>query len=233
MIHAKRALMASPDASREKFKLLDEIGEIYQDKLQNPQKAIAAYLEALELEPNDHQLLHKVLDLYTETKQWKKAVEIITSSPSSRTESRKGSYQVRGRQHRHYELKSTDEAVEIYNQALDEDPGRSEGVRAHRQDLTAQEGLEEPGAQLPQDDQAPGSEPAAERQDEQVALWHALGEIYRSRLKDFKSAIAAFEVACSSIRTRRRATRSSPSSIRSRGPTPTTRRSTSTATSSR
>ena len=27
-----------------------------------------------------------------------------------------------------------------------------------------------------------------------VALWHALGEIYRSRLKDYKSATAAFEV---------------------------------------
>ena len=46
-------------------------------KLQNPQKATAAYLEALEVAPDDHQLLQKVLDLYTETKQWKKAVETI------------------------------------------------------------------------------------------------------------------------------------------------------------
>src|SRR5262249_41024936 len=28
-----------------------------------------------------------------------------------------------------------------------------------------------------------------------IALWHALGEIYRSRLKDYASAQAAFEVA--------------------------------------
>src|SRR5438105_6597407 len=28
-----------------------------------------------------------------------------------------------------------------------------------------------------------------------IALWHALGEIYRSRLKEYKAAIQAFEVA--------------------------------------
>src|SRR6185503_20634588 len=39
-----------------------------------------------------------------------------------------------------------------------------------------------------------GQEPTDERKRTAVALWHALGEIYRSRLKDFKSATAAFEV---------------------------------------
>ena len=76
-----RPRQARPDARRrttkEKVQLLDEIGGIYHEKLQNPQKAIAAYLEALEIAPDDHQLLQKVLDLYTETKQWKKVVETI------------------------------------------------------------------------------------------------------------------------------------------------------------
>src|SRR4029077_69347 len=39
-----------------------------------------------------------------------------------------------------------------------------------------------------------GQDPPEERKDTVVALWHALGEIYRSRLKDFKSATAEFEV---------------------------------------
>ena len=39
-----------------------------------------------------------------------------------------------------------------------------------------------------------GTEPAPDKKQTVVALWHALGEIYRSRLKDYKSAIAAFEV---------------------------------------
>ena len=74
-------------------------------------------------------------------------------------------------------------------------PRRPEGLRADRQDHDREEGLEEPGAQLPQDDQAArDQDPTPDKKQTVVALWHALGEIYRSRLKDYKSAIAAFEV---------------------------------------
>jgi lipopolysaccharide biosynthesis regulator YciM len=76
VVHAKRGLMTTAP-NKEKVVLLDQIGSIYYDRLQNAQKATAAYLEALEVTPEDHQLLQKVLDLYTETKQWKKVVEII------------------------------------------------------------------------------------------------------------------------------------------------------------
>ena len=34
-----------------------------------------------------------------------------------------------------------------------------------------------------------------EKRPAMLALWHGLGEIYRTRLKDYPSAIAAFEVA--------------------------------------
>jgi len=68
VIHAKRGLMAT-SAPREKTQLLSEVGGIYHEKLQNPQKATAAYLEALEVAPEDHQLLQKALDLSTETRQ--------------------------------------------------------------------------------------------------------------------------------------------------------------------
>src|SRR4029450_7471481 len=76
VVHGMRGLMVTSQP-KEKTQLLDSIGGIYHDKLANPQKATAAYLEALEISPEDHQLLQKVLDLYTETKQWKKAVETI------------------------------------------------------------------------------------------------------------------------------------------------------------
>src|SRR2546430_60935 len=75
-VHAKRALMATAD-DKEKVALLDEIGGIYHQQLQNPQKAIGAYLEALEVSPEDHSILQKVQDLYAETKQWRKVVENI------------------------------------------------------------------------------------------------------------------------------------------------------------
>ena len=76
VVHAKRGLLTTAK-EKEKIQLLAEIGGIYQEKLQNPQKATAAYIDALEVAPEDHQLLQKILDLYTETKQWKKVVETI------------------------------------------------------------------------------------------------------------------------------------------------------------
>src|SRR6185503_17852484 len=119
VIHAMRGLMVTSQ-SKEKTQLLDGIGGIYHDKLSNPQKATAAFLEALEISPEDHQLLQKVLDLYTETKQWKKAVEtierFITLEPDPL---RKGAYYHAAATVCRDELKSLDEAVEYYNKALD------------------------------------------------------------------------------------------------------------------
>ena len=40
-----------------------------------------------------------------------------------------------------------------------------------------------------------GTDVAPEKRPVLLALWHGLGEIYRTRLKDYPSAIAAFEVA--------------------------------------
>jgi golgin subfamily B member 1 len=77
VIRQKRALLAHTEDPDEKLRVHEQIIAVYKDKLKNPQKAIAAYLEALELRPNAHHLLHDVLDLFTETKQWKKAVEIL------------------------------------------------------------------------------------------------------------------------------------------------------------
>ena len=78
VIKQKRSLAtASATTADEKFALCEEIAHLYKDKLHNPQKAIAAYLEALDIKPNDRQLLHDLLDLYSETKQWKKAMEIL------------------------------------------------------------------------------------------------------------------------------------------------------------
>src|SRR5262249_45617917 len=119
VIHAKRALVAKaePDPA---IQLLDEIGEIYREKLNNAQKAIGAFHEALELRPTDHQLLQKILDLYTDTEQWKKAVEVIEKFISLEKDPlRKGSYYQAAGTICRDKLKSTDEAIELYNQALD------------------------------------------------------------------------------------------------------------------
>src|SRR3989304_6568394 len=100
------------------FKFLDEIGDLYHDKLQNPKKSAAAYLEALEMRPQDHAVLQKVLDRYTETKQWKKAVEVMLRFAEMEANPlRKGRYYYAAGVGPRDEVKSLDDAGEDFNQA--------------------------------------------------------------------------------------------------------------------
>jgi golgin subfamily B member 1 len=207
VIHAKRSLMQTAD-DKEKVKLLSEIGSIYYDKLQNPQKATAGYLDALEIAPEDHQLLQKVLDLYTETKQWKKAVEMIERFVALESDSiRKGAYYHAAATVCRDELKSLDDAVDYYGRALDsffsvpEKLSESlipralksfeaiDKVLTTKRDWKGQErAYREMIKRLPK-----GGNPMFLKL--QVGLFDGLGEIYRSRLKHYQSATQAFEIA--------------------------------------
>src|SRR5690606_27934636 len=98
----------------------DEISEIYRQQLANPQKSLAALSEALEFRPDDYALLQKQLDLFSETKQWKKAVETIQRFVDLEQDPlRKGFYYQAAGTICRDELKALDEAIEFYNKALD------------------------------------------------------------------------------------------------------------------
>ncbi len=207
VVHAKRGLMQTAP-NKEKVTLLDEIGGIYHDKLQNPQKATAAYLEALEVSPEDHQLLQKVLDVYSETKQWKKAVETIERFIALEPDPvRRGLYYNAAATLCRDELKSLDEAVDYYNKSLEsffEKPERLndqmipralkafeaiDKVLTTKRDWKAQErAYRDMIKRLPK-----GGNPMFHKL--QVGLFDGLGEIYRSRLKHYQSATQAYEIA--------------------------------------
>jgi tetratricopeptide (TPR) repeat protein len=207
VIHAKRGLMATSQP-KEKAQLLQEIGNIYHDKGNNPQKATAAYLEALEASPGDHSLLQKLLDIYTETKQWKKAVETIERFIALEPDTvRKGAYYHAAATVCRDELKSLDEAVDYYNRALDSffaNPDKLpepmipralksfeaiDKVLTTKRDWKAQErAYRDMIKRLPKQ-----GNPLFHKV--QVGLFDGLGEIYRSRLKHYQSAAQAYEIA--------------------------------------
>jgi tetratricopeptide (TPR) repeat protein len=195
VIKQKRSLAAAQATSAdEKFTLSEEIAQIYKEKLNNPQKAIAAYLEALNVKPTDRQLLHNLLDLFSDTKQWKKAMEILMKLAELETGKVKARFLVAAGNIANYELHSTDEAVELYNQALDQDPDDLKAFERIDKIMTAKKDWKNQERNYRKMIKRIGQDPPEERKATVVALWHALGEIYRSRLKDFKSATAAFEV---------------------------------------
>ena len=212
VVHAKRSLSAKAPA-KEKTQLLSEIAAIYHERLQNPQKATAAYLEALEVAPEDHQLLQKLLDLYTETKQWKKVVETIERFIALESDGvRRGAYYHAAATICRDELKSLDDAVDYYNKALDSFFAQPEKlgdqmipralksfeaidkVLTTKRDWKGQErAYRDMIKRLPKPQ--PGQPLSPVWLKIQVGLFDALGEIYRSRLKHFQSAAEAYEVA--------------------------------------
>ena len=78
VIHFKNRILDNSDEPDERFRLYGEIGELWEDKLSNPAAAIEAYVEAAELQPEDHKMLHKLLGLYMKTSQWESVIDVIT-----------------------------------------------------------------------------------------------------------------------------------------------------------
>jgi golgin subfamily B member 1 len=204
VIHAKRQLLSIAEEP-EQVKLLDEIGDTYHKQLNNAQKAITAYLEALEVRAGNHVILHKVLDLYSETKQWKKAIEIITQiADLEKDPIRKGKYFHAAARIMRDEVKSTDEAIEMFNTALDHyfaapdkitESNFAEYLKAFEAIDKICTGKKDFKTQERNYRKMLKRMPAVGHDNIKVALWHALGEIYRTRLKEFNAAIQAFEVA--------------------------------------
>ena len=206
VVHAKRGLMETSD-DREKTKLAHEIAAIYRDRLQSAPKATAAYLDALAITPEDHQLLQKVLDLYIETKQWRQAVEIIERFIALESDAfRKGVYFHAAATLCRDELKTLDEAVDYYDCALDcffSQPDRLDdqqlpralmsfeaidAVLTSKRDWKAQE-------RAYRDMIKRLSTDGTRFHKLHVGLIDGLGEIYRSRLKQYDDASGAFEIA--------------------------------------
>ena len=65
--HYKRQILDNVVDGGERYRMLQEIGDVWTDKENNLPKGIEALEEALELEPQNHVLLHKLLQLYQKT----------------------------------------------------------------------------------------------------------------------------------------------------------------------
>jgi len=204
VITAMRAMMGKA-TEQEQFELLQEIGGIYREKLSAVPKAISAYVEALQVKPTDVVVLHTLLVLYTETKQWKNAKDVLVKMAQIETDPlRKGKYFHTAGVIDRDELKSADQAVEHFNEALDCYFQRPEGFTAENMTVYLRdfESIDRILTQKKDWKQLERSYrkmikrmPQEGHAALKVSLWHNLGEIYRTRQKDWNTAIQAFEVA--------------------------------------
>jgi tetratricopeptide (TPR) repeat protein len=107
----------------ERFDLLLEIGDIELTKLEDRTRASKTYVAALEEQPDDRRLLTKLMQLYSEEKDWARLVDVVlrladfVEDPKQRAKYMHTAAIVSSRQ-----LGETDQALAFYERALEFDP---------------------------------------------------------------------------------------------------------------
>jgi len=193
VIHFKKVLIDSVDDVNKQFELHRDIGDIWQDKLKNPQKAISAYQEASALVPNNRPILHKLMPLYQTTKQWQNVVDVVKRVCTMEEDKDKLAklYYTIAAIYRD-EIKSAEDAVECFNLALDNSLENLKAFEAIDKILTQQKDWK----QLERNYRKMIHRIAGKgKKDIEINLWHFLGEIYRTRMGQFEAAAEAFKMA--------------------------------------
>jgi tetratricopeptide (TPR) repeat protein len=193
-IHFRKRVLETSDDATERFGMIEEIGDLWNDQLKNPAKAIESYAEAAELQPKNHKILHKLLGLYQSTGQWEPAIGIIdrVAELDPRPEA-KAKYAYTIGVVLRDELKDAERALERFNIALDLDPaGMLKSFEAINKLLNQQKDwkqLERAFRKMLHRVSGKGDTAL------EFNLWHNLGVIYRDRLKNVESAAEAFTMA--------------------------------------
>jgi tetratricopeptide (TPR) repeat protein len=177
----------------ERFELLLEIGDAEFTKLQDRARASKTYVAALEERPDDRKLLTKLMQLYSEEKDWAKLVEVVqrladfVEDPKQRAKYMHTAAIVSSRQ-----LGEIDQALEFYERAIQDDPMLARAVD-EALELRRQKGDHE-GVERLLNSQL---EQAKETQDrvKMVQVLDQMGELYRKFLNEPELAIDAYEAA--------------------------------------
>lgn len=192
-LDTRRAMINASGDEAVKFELFVASGKLFRDRLREPQKAVIAFQRALELRPRDVQVMHMLLETYTERRLWQEAIGVLDRIVEVEPEpTRRARYHYTAAVVLRDELGRVDAALARFDQVLDEDPSQLKAFQAIDTLLTQRKewkGLDRAYRKminrLPPDGEAPL----------RTMLWSNLAEIYRSRLSDFRAAAKAFEVA--------------------------------------
>ncbi|HVZ74324.1 MAG TPA: tetratricopeptide repeat protein [Polyangia bacterium] len=191
----KRALIALAPDDEARATLLDEIGDLEAEKLNDHGAAVRAYEEALALVPGRRQTLHKLLELHTADGAWLDAAS--TTERLAEAESQpavRAKYRYAAAVIRRDELEDLPGAVTLFNSALDDAPDLTKAFDAIERLLS------EVGAwkELARNYRRMIKRlPAEGLSDLRLRLWSGLGEVSLTEIEDPEMAATALEVAAS------------------------------------
>ncbi|MCU0694592.1 MAG: tetratricopeptide repeat protein, partial [Polyangiaceae bacterium] len=188
----KRQLLDCLSDADQRFLVLNEVGDIRSEKEKNHPRAIDALEEALEIRPDDHVLLHKLLWLHQQTNNYDKMIDTIRSiSKLEANPERKARYLFTMAQ-LYRDQQRLDRAVELFNESLDLNPDLLEAFERIDRILRRQQDWR----QLERSFRKMICRMADKgKTDIEYALWCNLGMLYRDQLAEAEKAEASFRIA--------------------------------------
>ena len=191
----KRQILDNVIDGDERYRMLHEIADVWADQEKNPAKAIDALEEARDIRPDDHKLLHRLMELYQTTQNWGRVIDTVQTIADLETSpKRKARYlNTLGQLYRDAEKDPT-RAVQFFDLALDTDPEYLEAFERINKVLTGQKDWKELGRAF----RRMLKRIAGKGNDDlEYNLLHSLGLIYRDRLEDPTTSIEYFKAATS------------------------------------
>ena len=177
----------------ERYGLLVELAEIWADKVGDPLQAVNAFEQAADLKPEDHQLQHRMLQLYQKTNQWDRVVDTLQRIAEGDPKAdRRARYLFTMAQVYRDKLDDPYHAAELFDEALDLNPEYLDAFKRIDKIFTGLknwEKLERSYRKMIHRIAGKG------KLDLEYNLWHALGLIYRDRIQDPHRASDAFKAA--------------------------------------
>jgi len=175
-------------------KLFEEIGDTYRERLKDVTSATGAYLEGLKIAPASRVMMHKLLEAFTEQRQWRRAIETLDQlSALEDSPSRRARFHYTAAVVARDELNDAELSVDKFNAALDDEPltpKAFEGVEKLLQDRKDWKNLARAyRRQL----KRLGEDAPVEKL---LELWTHLGDTYAEHLGDTEAATEAYQVAC-------------------------------------
>ncbi len=187
------ALAKDPGSEANRAKLFEEIGDIWRERLKDVNSATGAYLEGLKLQGSSRVLLHKLLEAFTEQRQWRRAIETLDQLSALETSpDRRARFHYTAAVIARDELHDTELAVDKFHAALDDAPATPKAFEAVEKLLQDKKDWKNLSRAYRRQLKRVGEGEA----DQLLQLWTKLGDVYAEHLGDTEAATEAYQVAC-------------------------------------
>jgi hypothetical protein len=197
LIEQVRRLLAGKVSPDERFESLCRIGRLQREELQDHHAALETFLQAFQLRPDDPDLLHELVEIHTLNGHWSRVVQALEGLVRVSSGADKARYLVATANILNYELEAPLEAVDLYNQALDENPEDRRSFERIQRILSARQDWRGLARAYRRMIRRLGANPSPDKRSWLVTLWRGLADLCWRTLRDVPAAAAAYEVCVS------------------------------------